>query len=414
MDVDLSVPLLLDGATATNLCSSQIPETLCVPKWLAEHPDQVIALQREFISAGSNVLYAPTFGANAGSLSSYGLEHETEVLNRRLVRLCKEAAGEKALVAGVLSPTGLELEPFGEASYTEVMDLFREQASILIEEGVDLLVVETMVSIPEARAAAIALRKFGKPIIITMTVDEEGNTLDGGKAVNALIILQELGISAFGLNCSCGPAAMADVFRQMREYAKVPLVAKPAAVSFEEETGSLLPISPEEMAEQMKVLIQTGASLVGGCCGTTPEHLKRIGELLHICPPAVIFDADRAIEKEDELILADSKEHYHLYCDQIECSEPLYCSPDMCDDFLRLEEERIDVIVVEIETVEEARDFSQNAHFSTLPVSLLSHNEIALRLALLLYTGKALVDSRSSIEEETLSHIAQKYGAIIY
>ncbi|WP_195543135.1 homocysteine S-methyltransferase family protein [Massiliimalia timonensis] len=415
MDVDLSVPLLLDGATATNLFSDKIPEGTCIPKWITEHPQKLISLQREFLSAGCGLLYAPTFGASRNNLAQHGLEDEFETLNRTLVELSKQASAGKVPVAGVLSPTGLEVEPFGESSYTEVMDAFREQASILAEAGVDLFVAETMVSIPEARAAAIALRKFKKPVVITMTIDEEGNTLDGGKAVNALIILQELGIAAFGLNCSCGPAAMLEVLQQMTEYAKVPLVAKPSASSYDEDRHTLIPgLPPEQMAEQMKALIQAGASLVGGCCGTTPEHLRKIGAMLQQYPPAVIFDSTRPIEKEDEIILADSTEHYHLYSDQIECSAPLLCSPDMCDDFLRLEEERIDVIVVEIDNVDEARDFGANAHLSSLPISVYSHDEIALRLALLLYTGKALVDSRSSIEEETLKKIANKYGAIIY
>lgn len=414
MDVDLSVPLLLDGATATNLFSNSVPDNICIPKWITEHPDALQNLQQKFLSAGSKVLYAPTFGANSSALSKFGLEDQMESMNRTLVSLTKQVANDKTWVGGVLSPTGLELEPFGESTFTEVMRVFRDQAKVLLESDVDFFVVETMVSIAEARAAAIALRKLNKPVMITMTVDEEGNTLDGGKAVNALIILQELGIAAFGLNGSYGPAAMKDVFIQMAEYAKIPLVAKPSAVSFDEPTQSLTPISPDEMAQQMKQLIIAGASLVGGCCQTTPEHIKALGNVLTITPPPSIFNLDRPIEKEDEIILADSKQHYHLYSDQMDCSEPICCSADMCDDFLRLEEERYDVIVIQLDTVEEAREFSENAHFSTLPICFLTHDELTLRLALMLYTGKALIDSRSSIEEDTLKYIAQKYGAIIY
>lgn len=414
MDVDLSVPLLLGGSVAAGLFPGGVPDGLCLPGWLAGHPDEVRQIQRQFAAAGCGVLCAPTFGAGSAALARFGLEQEMEAINRALVAMTRQAAGDGIPVAGVLAPTGMELEPFGEASYTEVMDEFREQAAVLADAGADLLIAGAMGSIAEARAAAIALRRFHLPVIVTLRVDEEGQTADGGLAVNALIILQELGIAAFGLDCPQGPAALEPTLRAMTEYAKVPLLVCPAAVSWESESGATVPLSPEELARQLTPLIACGASLVSGTAGATPAHLEQAGEILRRITPAVIFDSNRPIERPDEMILADRNAHYHLYCDQIECSEPLHCSPDMCDEFLRLEEERIDVIVVELDTADEAREFAENAHFATLPVSLFSHDEMALRLALLLYTGKALVDSRSSIEEETLAKIARKYGAIIY
>jgi methionine synthase I (cobalamin-dependent) len=413
MDVDLSVPILLDGATATNLLPDSWEEDLCVPKWILEHPDELQALQRQYLQAGCNILYAPTFGASSLQLAQYGLENELDFINRELIRLTKQTAGEDAAVAGVLSPTGLDLEPFGEASFTELLHLFRQQASVLVDAGADLLVVETMTSIAEARAAAIALRRFHKPIFVTMTVDEDGNTLDGGSAVNALVILQELGISAFGLNCSCGPQAMLDIMCQLQIYAKIPLIAKPSACRFDEETEKLLPISPAEMGNAVRNLFDAGVTIVGGCCQTTPEHFTHISRAFSKYNFA-LSPKPQDMGNKGEIVLADTMQIYNLFCDQIECSEPIECSVDMADTLIRLESERIDVIRISVNSVDEAKLFAENAHLAGLPICLHSHDEISLRLALMLYTGRAMVDTDSGIEEEELRHIAQKYGAVLY
>lgn len=415
MDVDLSVPILLDGAVATNLFSEKIPENICLEDWILSHPDRLIQLQRSFVDVGSKILYTPTFGANSARLERYGLEEKVEEYNRRLTEITRQSAGEGVLVAGAMSATGLLLEPFGDTSFTEMIHIYRQQASALIDAGVDLLVVETLTSISEARAAAIALKKLDKPFMITLTVDEDGETPFGGTAVNALIILQELGVSAFGLNCSCGAENIAQIMEQLKLYAKVPLIAKPSACGFDEETESTYPLTPIEMAMEMKQVLAAGASLVGGCCGTTPAHLEAIG---------VAIEEYKAEEPEDrkdppeaeigDIVLADIRQMYNLYCDQIECSEPIECSVDMTDTLLEIEGQSIDVIVVEINTVDDARDFAANAHIATLPICFYSHDETALRLALLLYNGRAMIDSRSSIDEEVLEKIASKYGAVIY
>lgn len=409
MDVDLSVPILLDGATATNLFENLVPQDVCVEQWILEHPQKLIDLQKQYAAIGSQILYAPTFGASTPRLEKFGLADEMERINRELVALTRSVA-DNVLVAGVLSPTGLTLEPFGETSFTEMIHVYREQAAVLVEAGVDLLVVETLTSIGEARAAAIALAKFDLPKIITLTVDKDGETPYGGTAVNALIILQELGISAFGLNCSCGPELMAEVLESLKPYAKIPLVAKPSACRYDEDTERLLPITPIEMAVQMKRLLAAGATIVGGCCGTTPDHLEAIRDAMeeHEFTPFV------PAEGEGDITLADIRQIYNLYCDQIECTEPLACSVDMTDELLELEGESVDVIVVEINTIDDAKDWALNAHMANLPVCFYSHDEISLRLALLLYNGRAMIDSRSSLEEEKLQKIAEKYGAVIY
>jgi methionine synthase I (cobalamin-dependent) len=414
MDVDLSAPLLLDGALETNLFGDRAPESVCVERWILEHPEPFLKLVTEFKQMGSKVIHTPTAGASRPRLACFGLEREVKEYNRKLVELTRRAAGD-LLISGRLSSTGLTLEPFGETSFTEMIEIFREQAAALVEAGVDFLTVEEVASISEARAAAIALKKFHKPVMITMDVDEDGDTVHGGSAVNALVILQELGIAAFGLNCCKGANKMSETIAQMRPYAKIPLIAKPSAYSFEEDTGELTELTPIEMAVEMKELLSAGARIVGGCCKTTPKHIEAIavaiGEFLEEQEEP---SPEEPEETTGDIILADTRQIYKLYCDQIEFSEPLSCTVDMTDELLQLEEESIDVILVEIDTVDDARDFALNAHMAKLPVCFLSHDEIALRLALLLYNGIAMVDSSSSIEPERLEKIAGKYGAVIY
>lgn len=418
MDVDLSVPILLDGAIATNLFSGEKPEGFCIEEWILDHPEKLLELQREFVEMGSRILYTPTLGANESRLKEFGLEDKMEEYNRRLTELTRQAAGGKAKVAGAMSSTGLLLEPFGDTSFTEMIHIYRQQAAVLLESGVDLLVVESLTSISEARAAAIALKKLGKPFMITLSLDEDGETPIGGTAMNALVILQELGVSAFGLNCSYGAENIANIIEQLKPYAKIPLIAKPSAYGYDEESETTYPLTPIEMAMEMKQVLAAGASLVGGCCGTTPAHLEAIGVAIEEYKSQG-YKAERGEEESQEaeigdIVLADIRQFYHLYCDQIECTEPLECSVDMTDDLLEAESGSEDVILIEINTVDDARDFAANAHIATLPVCFYSHDETALRLALLLYNGRAMVDSRSSIDEETLQKIADKYGAVIY
>ncbi len=414
MDVDLSAPLLLDGALETNLFGDRAPESVCVEQWILEHPEPFLKLVTEFRQMGSKVVHTPTAGASRPRLARFGLEEQVKEYNRKLVELTRKASGE-LLVAGRLSSTGLTLEPFGDTSFTEMIEIFREQASALVEAGIDLLSVEEISSISEARAAAIALKKFHKPVMITMDVDENGETIYGGSAVNALVILQELGIAAFGLNCCKGANKMRETIEQMKPYAKIPLIAKPSAYYFEEETEKLVELTPIELAVEMKELLSSGAQIVGGCCKTTPRHIEAIAVAIEeYKEEQEVPFSNEPEEIIGDIILADTQQIYKLYCDQIEFSEPLTCTVDMTDELLQLEEESIDVILVQIDTAEDARDFALNAHMAKLPVCFLSHDELALGLALLLYNGIAMVDSSSSIEPERLEKIARKYGAVIY
>ena len=174
----LRLPLLLDGATGTEYMKAGLPSGVCVEQWAAEHPDVVARVARGYADAGSDIVYAPTFLANAGNLKNYGLSEQVIPLNRKIVSTVKQAlAGRDVLVAGDMSTTGLMCEPFGETEFVHLIGIYAEQASALADAGAELLVIETMSALSECRAAVIAARQTGLPVFLTMTVDAEGRTM---------------------------------------------------------------------------------------------------------------------------------------------------------------------------------------------------------------------------------------------
>ena len=204
--MEIRFPLILDGATGTELQKRGYGGDVSAEQWTLEHPDVIVGIQRGYVAAGSQVLYTPTFGANRQKLEERSIFNQTADYNRRLAALSREAAGGKAWIAGDLAPTGLFLAPLGEASFEDLVDIYTEQAAGLEAAGVDLYVIETMMTLSDARAAVLAVRSVSdKPIFVSFTCDESGRSLSGTDVTAALTVLQGMGISAFGLNCSTGP-----------------------------------------------------------------------------------------------------------------------------------------------------------------------------------------------------------------
>ncbi len=403
--------ILLDGATATNLYRKGMPHGVCVEEWVLAHPEAILEVQSAFAAAGSDIIYAPTFSVNRARMARYGHEKDIRDYCSRLVALTRQAAG-KARVAGDMSPAGLILEPYGDSTFDELVDVYAEQAAALNDAGVDLFVIETMLSLSETRAAVLACRKFGKPIFVTMTLGQHGELFMGGSPAGALVTLQALGITAFGLNCAFGPSQIAEAIRNLKPFAKIPLIAKPNAG----EPNPLIPdhydISPVMMKEAMKEILDAGASIVGGCCGTTPEHIAELRSLLDSYEPSV--SCPEKAGQENDLYLANENELFSLDNERLELSEPISCQYDMADDLLDAEEENFDLLRIDVETPEEAEEFALNEHMAKLPVCFHSNQEKALERALFLYQGRCMADSHSDIPEDMLKAIAARYGAVIY
>lgn len=271
--------IYLDGATGSNLMKRGMSAGVCPEKWILEHPDILKELQREYVLAGSNILYAPTFTANRIKLKEYGLEENIREINRDLIRLSKEAAGDNALVAGDITMTGRQLFPIGDMDFEDLISVYKEQIALIAEAGADLLVVETMMSLQETRAALIAAKEVcDLPVMATLTFEQDGRTLYGTDALTAAVTLEKLGACAVGANCSTGPDQMGELIRTISQAVSVPVIAKPNAgmPALDREGNTVYDMTPDTFAEEMKHLVEAGAGILGGCCGTTPEYIKKL------------------------------------------------------------------------------------------------------------------------------------------
>ena len=277
--------LYLDGATGSNLVKAGMPSGVCPEQWILEHQDVMLQLQKDYVQAGTNILYAPTFTANRVKLAEYHLEKNMTSMIRDLVAISKKAAestpGHPVYVAGDLTMTGDQLKPMGKMELETLIDIYKEQILCLVDAGADLLVVETMMSLAETRAALIAAKEVcDLPVIATLTFEADGRTLFGTDAKTAAIVLESLGASAIGANCSTGPAQMESIISEMVSHTRIPVIAKPnAGLPFLDENGTTCyNMEAEEFAEEMEVLVNAGATILGGCCGTTPEFIRQIHE----------------------------------------------------------------------------------------------------------------------------------------
>ncbi len=276
---------VLDGATGTMLDRAGCAKSGSTERYILDHPDAITDLHNAYIAAGSDVVLAPTFGANGPSLLRHGFsEGDVWEVNLRLAGIAKENAGDRALVAGDMSPTGMMLRPYGSASFDDVFAVYKAQAHCLIEAGVDLILVETMISAAEAMSAVRAVRDESKtiPVLVTFTVDEHGRTMSGDSLAATLITLSALGIDGFGCNCSVGPDIVYNALKPVAPIAarlNIPLIAKPnAGLPIEDGQGTHYPLTPDDMAAYAEKFLRLGVRYIGGCCGTTPAHIKAIAD----------------------------------------------------------------------------------------------------------------------------------------
>ena len=288
------VPVLCDGAMGTMLYSRGVFINRCYDELNLSQPEMVREVHAEYLQAGAEVVETNTFGANRFRLEHHGFEDKVRDINVagvKLARECVERIREKqasdAFVAGSIGPLGVRLEPLGKVGLDEARDAFAEQISAMIEGGpgvgVDLLVIETLTSLVEAEQAIRAARSVapGVPVIVMMTVDEDGNCLDGASAETAATKLTAWGADAIGCNCSAGPATVLSVIERMRPLTSLPLAAMPnAGIPRAVEGRTIYLTSPEYMASFTRKLVKAGASIVGGCCGTTPSYTRAMKSAL--------------------------------------------------------------------------------------------------------------------------------------
>lgn len=425
-------PVLLDGATGTNLQKAGMPVGVCPEQWILENSEVLIDLQKQYVEAGTDILFAPTFTASRIKLKEYGLEDHLEEMNRKLVALSKEAAkGTNALVAGDLTMTGEQLYPLGDLMFEDLVDVYKEQAKIIAEAGADLFVVETMMSLQECRAAVLAIREVcDLPVMVSLTYNEDGRTLYGTDPVTAVVVMQSLGADAVGMNCSTGPEAMLEPIAKMVEYAAIPLLAKPNAGMPELIDGqTVFNVEPEEFAEVGKKLVEEGAAIIGGCCGTTPEHIRALKEAVKGIPVKAPLQTKRRMltsERKSVEITLDGR--FMVIGERINPTGKKKLQAELKEGSLNLvrtmalEQEENGASILDINMgmngIDEKEMMLRTIYEVTstvdCPLCIDSSHVDIIEAALRIYPGRALINSISLEKEkfEKLLPIAKKYGAM--
>src|ERR1039457_4435191 len=283
-DIFANRPVLADGAMGTVLYARGIFINRCYDELNLSDPGLILSVHEEYLQAGAEIIETNTFGATRVRLARHGLAGKVKEINAAGVRLARQAvenlknkqAGE-AWVAGSVGPLGVRLEPLGKTGLDEARTALSQQIRILVEGGVDLLIVETMPALNEARVALEAARAVAPnlPVLVMVTVDDENNCLDGSSPQQAAALLTEWGASAIGVNCSTGPTTVLTAVEAMRPATTLPLAAMPnAGMPRAVEGRNIYLCSPEYMASFARKAITAGVQIVGGCCGTTPNHIR--------------------------------------------------------------------------------------------------------------------------------------------
>lgn len=427
--------VFLDGATGTNLMKAGMPAGVCPEKWILEHKDVMLKLQKAYVDAGSDIIYAPTFTGNRIKLADYGLNDQIKEINTELVKLAKEAAGDKALVAGDITMTGRQLKPIGDLDFEELVDVYKQQIKILEEAGCDILVVETMMSLQECRAALIAASEVtDMAVMVTLTFEADGRTLYGSDAAASAITLEAMGASAIGANCSTGPDKMEEVIRNMAQVTRIPIIAKPNAglPSVDANGNTEYDMDAVTFTEEIERLIGAGASILGGCCGSTPAYIEKLKKVY----------GDRKIDKDiprkisGRRYLSSERRSLSFGMDDLFMIVGERINPtgkkklqaelregnlDMVSDFARSQEEdgaSVLDINVGMSGIDEKdmmlKVMEEVMSITDLPLCIDTSSAEVMEAALRLYPGRALMNS-ISLEKgkaEKFLPLARKYGAM--
>ncbi|MCM8773758.1 MAG: homocysteine S-methyltransferase family protein [Candidatus Omnitrophica bacterium] len=422
--------LLLDGATGTELQKKGMPQGVCPQEWTINNPKVLEEIHYAYYKAGADVILTNTFGGNRLKLGEFGIK-DVVGINQELVYLAKKSVGEDCIIAGDIGPTGKLVEPFGELYFEEAVNIFKEQIKALVKCGVDILIIETMIDIQEARAALIAAKEISSLFtIVTMSFDDKGCTLNGTDPVTALITIQSLGADAFGCNCSTGPKEMIKYIKAMKPYAKVPLVAKPnAGMPKLINDRTVYDMDVDLFSSFGRELFYAGANILGGCCGTTPQHIKRLRKTIKnrkpIMPKA---KAISALTSYSKTVFIEDNSPLVIVGEEINPTGKSYLQKELREgkfsvirQMAKKQEDKgvklLDVNVC-VPGIDEAETMRKTINFlctvTRLPLVIDSAKVEVIEKALRLYPGRALINSLTA-EKHKLKKIlslASEYGAM--
>ena len=426
--------IYLDGAMGTNLQKRGLPQGVCPEWWLTENKDVLYKLQKEYVDAGTDILYVPTFTGNRIKLAEYGLEDKLDYINKELTKVsCSvaDSVSRDVYISGDISMTGVQLKPMGPMDFEELVDVYKEQARSLYEAGVDLITVETMMSLNETRAAVIAIKEIcDLPIFATLTFNEDGRTLYGTDPVTAAVVLSHLGVDALGANCSTGPKDMAEVIRAMAGACDIPIIAKPNAgiPRLDENGATVYDNTPKNFAEEMKLLTDAGASIIGGCCGTDADYIRETVNKGYEPVARDLIIRDRyVLTSERRTLIFGLNDPFMVIGERINPTGKKALQEDLrngiTDKITEMAEEQeengasildvnlgmggIDEKAMMIRVIDELQGVTN------LPLCIDSSHVDVIEAALRRYPGRALINSISYESEKfhALLPIAKKYGA---
>ena len=428
--------VLLDGGMGSCLIKEGMPQGVCPEAWMIDNPQIQISIQSAYANAGADIIYAPTFTANRPKLAEHGLENRLEEINIGLVDNARKAvanADHKVFIAGDMTMTGIMLKPMGPMEFEELIDIYKEQVNALIKGGVDLFIVETMMSVQETRACVIAIKESCElPIMATLTFESDGRTLLGTDARTAAITLASLGVDAIGTNCSTGPKDMSANVRAMREVVDIPIIAKPNAgiPRLDDNGDTVYDNTPENFANEMQDIIDAGATIIGGCCGTNPDYIKAVYNKrfvksqieierkpnMHYLTSerkTVSFTLDDSFMIVGERINPTGKKAFQAQLLEGNIEKALEFATEQEANGASLLDVNLGMSGVDekelmLRTIDELSTVTQ------LPLCIDSSHVDIIEAALRKYPGRALINSISneSHKRDPLLKIAQKYGAM--
>ncbi|HEU0265622.1 MAG TPA: homocysteine S-methyltransferase family protein [Geobacterales bacterium] len=427
--------LVLDGAMGTmlqerGLKPGQSPEELNLTM-----PEAVASVHREYLAAGADIIVTNTFGGSRPKLAHFGLEGELASINARAVAIAREVAGDKAWVAASIGPTGHFMEPVGDLSFDEMVAIFREQAQALLSAGADLFTLETFLDVKEARAALIAIRELSStiPVIAMLTFDDNGRSVLGTPPAVAALTLAASGADVVGSNCGLGPEEMVAILAEMRQVTTLPLICQANAGLPQLVDGkTIFPASPVEMTTPLDRLLAQGVRVVGGCCGTTPQHIRAIRQALDQRqtpwqPP--LSDGRCRLSSRSALVAVGPGVPVAIIGERINPTGKKGFAQELVDGkvaYIRreaLEQVAAGALLLDINVgvpgIDEPRAMEQAVFCVTgsvtTPLVLDSSDPRALEQGLKAADGKVLINSVNG-EEKSLSQVlplAKKYGAAV-
>lgn len=425
---------IFDGAMGTMLQAGGLKPGACPELMNIEHPDVVKSIHEAYIKAGSTIIETNTFGASTIKLEHYGLADRMTELNTAAVKIAKSAAGERAKVAGSMGPTGRFIQPLGDLDFEAAYQVFYEQSQALAAAGVDYFIIETCIDIQEMRAALLAAKEAAPkiPVICQLSYSEDGRTVTGTDPQSAAVILAAMGADIIGVNCSLGPEQLVPIVKTLAENCQVPISVQPnAGMPYLDNGETKFPMGAVEFGTWGRKLVEAGASFLGGCCGTTPEHIKELAKNVKNLAEPVRHNIKRQLmlASRSKTVVIDKDLPTRLIGERINPTGRKKLAAEIREgSLLSVKKEAVNQtkagahlldVNMGVGGIEQAaamkRAISEISQISDAPLAIDTGDAKALEAGLRAYPGRALINSVSAEKDRLRDFLplAKKYGAAI-